>query len=114
MEKQDKKELVSAYKERKVIGGIYAIKNTVNGKKLLLQSADLKGAENRFNFAKETGGCIHLKLQNDWGVLGAGVFEFEILDELEKKDIQTPKQFKEDLEELLEIWMEKMDREQIY
>lgn len=111
MKSEDKKALTLAYKERKVIGGVYRIVNSVNSNMLLASTADLQGAQNRFDFAQKTGSCIHLKLQKDWAELGANAFQFEVLEELEKKEDQTPKEFKEDLKTLEEMWQEKLNSE---
>lgn len=110
----DKKELKDAYKERKVIGGICAIKNISNGKMLITAVADIAGYKNRFEFSKSTGGCVSIKLQKDWNELGTNNFTFEILEELDKKETQTPKEFNEDIKTLKEIWLEKLDPALLY
>ena len=89
-----KKEILAQYKEREIIGGIYVIKNTLNNKIFLDSSADLKGSQNRFDFAQKTGVCVHIKLQNDWNKQGGGQFIFEILEELKKNETQTADEFK--------------------
>ena len=109
-----KQELRNAYKERKVVGGICAIKNTVNGRLLLLKAADLKGAENRFNFSKDNPKALNLKLMPDIKQYGTDIFAFEVLEELEKKSTQTDKEFQTDLEELLELWQEKLGEQALY
>ncbi len=114
MEKQSKKELLAAYKERAIIGGVYAIKNTANGKILLQSAADLYGCKNRFEFAQKTGGCAALQLHEDWKIFGAVAFTFEILEQLEKKDTQTLKEFSQDIEVLKEIWLEKLAAIELY
>ena len=81
---------------------------------LILVSADLAGARNRFQFAKETGGCLHIKLQQDWENFGAAAFELEVLDQLEKGATQTPKEFKDDLEALQGMWLEKLAEVEMY
>jgi len=114
MEKQNKKEMLAAYKERKMIGGVYAIKNTANGKILLLSATELQGSKNRFEFSQKTGSCVNVKLQEDWNKLGSAAFVLEILEELEKKDTQTPKEFSDDIKTLKELWLEKLDSEKLY
>lgn len=37
-----------AYKERKLVGGVYTITNTANGKYILGHAANLEGIRNRF------------------------------------------------------------------
>ncbi|MDR3644354.1 MAG: GIY-YIG nuclease family protein [Clostridia bacterium] len=114
MEAQSKKEIRAAYKERKVTGGICAIKNTCSGRMLLAAVADLQGYRNRFEFSKATGGCINIKLQKDWDSLGADAFAFEVLEELVKKEAQTSKEFLDDIATLKEMWLEKLDPELLY
>ena len=109
-----KRELQAQYKERKVIGGVYVIKNTHNNKLLLEASTDLQGSKNRFEFAQKTGSCIHLKLQSDWTKQGSGEFAFEILEKLEKGEDQTIAEFKADIEVLKEMWLEKLSGRDLY
>jgi hypothetical protein len=114
MEKQSKKEKMAEYKERKVTGGIYAIKNSVTGKLLLLSTCDLQGSQNRFLFSQKTGSCINIKLQDDYSKYGADAFVFEVLEDLEKKETQTAKEFTEDMKILLELWTEKLKDSMLY
>lgn len=110
---KNRKELVSEYKERNIIGGVYAIRNTLNSKILLLSATDLHGCKNRFDFSQKLNNCTYIKLQQDWQRHGNGIFVFEILDQLEKKENQTEKQFKEEIKILYEIWKEKYEKMQI-
>ena len=114
MEKSNKKEIIAAYKERKVIGGVYAIKNTVNGKVLLLSANNLQGCKNRFEFAQSTGGCVSFQLKEDWNKYGGKAFVFEQLEEIEKKPEQTQKEFDEDIKLLHQIWIEKLSNAEMY
>ncbi len=114
MEKQSKKEQILQYKERKVVGGVYAIKNNENGKMLLQSTADLHGIRSRFEFSLKTGSCIHTKLQNDWNKFGCGAFRLEILEELEKKEDQSSREFLEDVKTLEDLWREKFESNQLY
>ena len=114
MKPQNKKDLIAAYKQRAQIGGIYAVTNTQTGKSLVLASADIGGIRKRYEFAEATGGCFHPKLQQDVNRFGAGAFSFAVLEEMEKKNTQTDREFAEDLEVLLTMWLEKYDPEKLY
>ena len=114
MKPQNKKDLIAAYKQRVQIGGIYAVTNKQTGKNLVLASADIGGIRKRYEFAEATGGCFHPKLQQDVNHFGAGAFSFAVLEEMEKKNTQTDREFAEDLEVLLSMWLEKYDPEKLY
>ena len=109
-----KKELQAQYKERKVAGGVIVIKNTHTGKMLIEGTTDLQGNKNRFDFAQKTGSCIHPKLQAEWAGLGSSAFVYEVLEEIEKGETQTSAEFKEDVDLLKEIWMEKLSDKEFY
>lgn len=106
--------MISQYKERKVIGGVFIIKNTQNGQIMLEASANLQGSKNRFEFVKQTGVGFNLRMRNDWNKYGSSAFTFEVLEELEKKETQTEAEFHEDLELLKEVWMEKLNGHVFY
>ena len=110
----NKKDLISKYKMRKVIGGIYAIKNIRTGKMLLDGTTDLLGMKNRFEFSQKTGSCINTRIQNAWKEDGHLSFEFWVLEELEKKEEQTMTEFRDDINVLKEIWLEKTVEENLY
>jgi hypothetical protein len=114
MEKLNKKELLAAYKERKMVGGICAIKNAVTGKLLVLSTSDLQRCKNRFDFAQKTGSCVSMKLQNDWKKYGNHVFAFEILEEYEQQETQAPEEFRDDIKVLEEMWLEKLGSAELY
>ena len=50
----------------------------------------------------------------DWDKFGAHSFVMEILEELERMKEQTPKEFREDLNTLKDIWLEKYDPDNLY
>jgi hypothetical protein len=114
MKPQSKKDLIAAYKQRTQIGGIYAVINTQTGRSLVLASADILGIRKRYEFAEATGGCFHPKLQQDVNRYGSGAFTFAVLEELEKKATQTDREFADDLDMLLGLWLEKYDPETVY
>jgi len=106
-----RKEYQTQYSERKIIGGVYAIRNTQSGRLFLDASVDLQGSKNRFAFARNTDSCVYLKLQGDWKALGGEAFALEVLEELEKKENQTPAEFKAEVGLLRELWQEKLTDE---
>ena len=114
MDKKGRKELLASYKERKVTGGVCAVKNTANGKVLLLSAVDLSGIKNRYEFAQSTGGFIHMKLQDDWKKYGSSAFTFEVLDQIDKNEMQTSDEFSEEVELLKEIWSQKYEPDTLY
>lgn len=113
-ENKSNKELKMQYKERKVIGGVFIIRNALKHKSLLDATTDLHGSRNRFEFSQKTGSCFNLKLQKDWTGQGGGEFVFEVLEELEKGETQSDAEFKTDIEQLKEIWLEKLEGESLY
>jgi hypothetical protein len=60
------------------------------------------------------GGCFHPKLQQDVNRYGSGAFTFAVLEELEKKSTQTDREFADDLDVLLSMWLEKYDPAILY
>jgi hypothetical protein len=112
--KQNRKDLVEQYKQRKVVGGVYLIRNTINGKIAVEATVDMPGSQNRFAFAQSTGSGTIFKLQKDWLAMGGSAFVLEVLETIEKKESQTDKEFKEDVQTLKEIWLEKLAHETFY
>jgi hypothetical protein len=106
-----KKELADSYKARKIVGGVYVIRNTVGDKSLVECAVDLQGSKNRFEFSKSTGSCVEPRIQNDWNKLGAKGFSFEVLEEIAKDENRTNEEFKADILLLKEIWIEKLLKE---
>ena len=51
MDKQQRREAAAAYKTRRQLGGVFQIRNTETGRILLRRTADLRGSQNRFQFA---------------------------------------------------------------
>nr|WP_320025153.1 GIY-YIG nuclease family protein [uncultured Acetobacterium sp.] len=111
---ETKKEIITAYKEKKSVGGIYIIRNTRSGKLFLDATPNIVGIENRFEFSKKTKLCFTIKLQKEWTPENSDDFTIEILEELEMRADQTKKSFKEDLEILKKMWQEKLVGECFY
>lgn len=114
MKSEDKKMMTAAYKQRAVIGGICAIKNIKTGRTLLVDTQDITGSRNRFEFSRQTGSAVSMIIQTDWQTYGFDSFSFEVLEELKKSETQTLKEFAEDLKILKEMWREKFSVDQLY
>ncbi len=108
MSDQSKKELRENYKSREIIGGIFSIQCTPSKNTWIKSTKDLNGQKNKFDFAKMTNSCLDPSMQKDWNQYGAQSFTFTILEELKKGELQTERDFKNDLQLLHEIWLEKM------
>ncbi len=93
----DRKALSKAYKERKLVGAVYLIRNTQNGKYLIGHAVDLASARNRFEFAVTTGSAIDPRMRADWAAFGPHAFTLDILEELEQGPEQTRAQLEADL-----------------
>ncbi len=113
MEKQRKKELIDAYKQRPVKGGVFRILNTVNGKVLIKAAINLEAEQNKFEFARKTE-TMYYTLAKDWNEVGGEAFAFEILEETEQKADERPAMFKDRLKKMEEKWKEQIDKELLY
>lgn len=105
----NRKEIIHAYKERKLCGGVYTITNKTNGKYLIGHAANLQSVQNHFQFAVMTGSTLHPRLQKDWEHLGAEAFTLEIREELEQKPGQSQAEFMGDLKTLEQLWRANLD-----
>lgn len=82
-----------------------AYKNLETNERYIDIAPDLAGVKNRFEFAKKTGIGLPYAIEK---AAKTADFELEVLEELEKDELQTTKEFKEDLKTLKEIWLEKL------
>jgi len=114
MDKQEKRRAAVQYKERLQQGGVYAIRCTENGKKLMLGTEDMQGSRNRFEFSQSTGGCVHPKLRTDWDRYGGKAFEFEVVEILAQKEAQSMGDFQKEIEALLELLLAQAETETLY
>ncbi|UOO36823.1 GIY-YIG nuclease family protein [Oscillospiraceae bacterium CM] len=114
MDKEHRKQQITDYKERQQTGGVFIIKNTVNGKVLLDAAPDILAAQNRFEFAKQMNSCVTPKLKADWEKDSATAFTFQVLETLDKSDTQTAEQFRDDLKVLKELWRDKFSLDLLY
>lgn len=102
-----KKRLKDEFKARVVVGGVYQIRCNPTGQSWIKASANLPGAKNRFDFCVFTNSAPESGMSSAWKEYGAKAFSFEVLEELEKQELQTDSEFKEDVNTLMALWKEK-------
>lgn len=97
-----------------MVGGVYTITNTQNGRYLIGHVADLASIRNRFQFAVTTGSAVDPRLRNDWASFGASAFRLDVLEELEQKADQNQTQFMDDLKTLEQLRRADLDASKAY
>ncbi|WP_053956708.1 GIY-YIG nuclease family protein [Inediibacterium massiliense] len=113
MDKLSKKAMKEQYKNRVIIGGIYCIKCNANTNFWIRATTDMQGSKNRFVFSVSTNSCPEGCMIEAWNQFGASAFSFEILEEIQKKETQTAREFSDDVSTLLELWTEKLEDKNI-
>ena len=78
----DRKAAIEAYKERKKLAGIYAVRCAVSGEIWVGQSSNLETVQNRIWFTLRLGNDPREGLQKAWREHGAANFTFEVLERL--------------------------------
>ena len=83
---KSRKDLINEYKQRKPRMGIFAIRNTANGKLYISRANDLDRIWNAEQFKLDAGGHSNRDLQADWNEFGSKHFSFEVIHELKYSD----------------------------
>ena len=112
--RERRKELQRAYKETAEIGCVSLYENHQNGRYLIIGEPCLRGAESRFAFSKATGSCGRLEFAADWEACGPDAFTMTVLDTLKKDPDQTPRDFKEELAALADMYRAGRDADKSY
>lgn len=86
MNGEERKAAVAAYKERKVISGIYAVRCAATDQPWVGSAPDLSTIQNRLWFTLRQGNNTHRSLQEAWATHGSEAFTFEIVDRLTDDD----------------------------
>ena len=87
MRTEDRKAAVSAYKERKVEGGIYAVRCGASDKVWVGGAPDLSTIQNRLWFTLRQGANTHPSLQSAWTANGSEAFTFEVVERLDEEPV---------------------------
>ncbi len=107
MDPNKKKQLKNDYKSKPAVGGIYQITCSGNQRALIKSTLDMAGIQSRYKFAMAIKSCPDPALQSEWLAYGTDSFSFSILEELSMKEGQTVREFSDDMETLLALWLEK-------
>jgi hypothetical protein len=83
---EDKKAAIAAYKERKVVGGVYLVRCTATGQMWVGQWPNLDTIQNRIWFTLRQGSHPNADLQKSWQQNGAEHFRFEILERMDAEE----------------------------
>lgn len=111
MKGKDRKAAVAAFKERKVVAGIYAVHCLPTGRRWIGRTPDLSTAQNRLWFTLRQGNNPHRTLQAAWSERGAESFAFEEVERLD--DEPLPYVRDRTLKDRLRYWCTKLDAEAI-
>lgn len=85
--KEGRKAAVAAYKERKSVAGVFAIRCASAGAVWVGGAPDLDKIQNRLWFQLKMAGCPHRSLQAAWIAHGAESLIFEIVEKLEDEEL---------------------------
>jgi hypothetical protein len=85
MKSEDKKAAAAAYKERKIIAGIYAVRCVPTGQRWVGRAPDLSTVQSRLWFTLRQGNNPHRTLQAAWREHGADGFIFEEVERLDEE-----------------------------
>jgi hypothetical protein len=106
-----RKAAVAAYKERKVIAGVYAVRCAPTGQCWVGRTPNLGAVQNRLWFTLRHGGYPQRALQAAWRDYGAEAFAFEELERLD--DEMLADLGDRGLKDRLAHWRETLDAEPI-
>jgi hypothetical protein len=87
MKTEERKAATAAYKERKLVTGVYAVRCLASGDIWIGQSPNLDTIQNRLWFTLRLGNHPCRGLQSAWNDHGAQTFAFEVLEHLGDEDL---------------------------
>ncbi|WP_109127506.1 GIY-YIG nuclease family protein [Dyella sp. C11] len=103
MDRATRKALTQRYKLTLPPMGIFAIRNTITGRMLIDQSANLTGAMNRHLTELKLGTHRNQALMDDWRALGEASFTFDTLQRIDERP-EPDFDYKAEMARLLEAW----------
>jgi hypothetical protein len=86
MKGQERKAAVAAYKQRKAVAGIYAVRCMPTGQHWVGRTPDLGMIQNRIWFTLRHGSHMIATLQQAWNAHGSDAMTFEVLERFEEEE----------------------------
>ena len=87
LSREFRKSTIDAYKGRKTIGGIYAIRSRDLNTRWIGKAPDLSTIWNRITFQLRSGHYPCATLQEAWSLKGADNFDFEVVEEIDAEEL---------------------------
>ena len=87
MDRSERKAAVSAYKERKAVAGVYAIRCAATAEQWVGSSPDLSTIWTRRTFGLRQGVEMNQALQSAWNAHGPESFTFKVLEEIDLDEL---------------------------
>lgn len=109
MNKNNRKELIRAYKEKAPDAGVYRFISQESGKFLIDNTMDLKGIANKLAFGVKigAGNMLPPEMAKEAKQYGIETIDFEILEKVDIKPEMTKADIKEENDLLLSLWLER-------
>jgi hypothetical protein len=86
LSKEQKREAINQFKERKCLLGVFAVRCTASGRVWVGSSRNLEATRNGIWFGLRHGSHRDKALQDEWNAQGELAFEYEVLEKL-KDDV---------------------------
>lgn len=86
MKGAERKAAIAAYKEQKVVAGIYAIRCVPTGKAWVGSAPNLATIQNRIWFQLRQRASTNRVLQAAWEEAGADAFTFEVIEAIDEEN----------------------------
>ena len=112
MKAEDKKAARAAYKERKSIAGVYALRCSATGEVWVGQARDVEKIWNRISFTLSSGGAMRPSgsaqsgPEAAWKAHGETAFALEVLERLDEETFDFA--LRSTLDERAAFWREKL------
>ena len=105
MDKQSRRDLISDYKERKAVAGVYAVRCAALGEIWTAGSRNIDAQQNSLWFGLRNGGHINRAMQAAWTTHGEAAFSFEVLERIDDATL-TPQGVLDRLKVRQQHWLE--------